>query len=50
MFGGPRGLNYPGILDAIAATGYKGCFGLEYFPAEPSAASLTRMRKLLPDR
>ncbi len=41
---------YPGIVDAIAATGYKGCFGLEYFPAEDSAVSLGRMRKLLPDR
>lgn len=42
-------LNYPGILKAIAAMGYQGCFGLEYFPAEESAASLAHMRKLLPD-
>lgn len=43
-------LYYPKILDAIASTGYQGCFGLEYFPAEDSAASLARMRRLLPDR
>jgi hydroxypyruvate isomerase len=42
-------LSYPGILKAIAGMGYQGCFGLEYFPAEESAASLARMRKLLPD-
>jgi hydroxypyruvate isomerase len=43
-------LHYPGIVDAIAAAGYSGSFGLEYFPAEDSAASLARMRRLLPDR
>jgi hydroxypyruvate isomerase len=43
-------LNYPGILDAIAAAGYQGCFGLEYFPKLESAASLAHMRELLPDR
>lgn len=43
-------LDYPRIVQAIAAAGYKGCFGLEYFPAEDSAASLARMRRLLPDR
>jgi hydroxypyruvate isomerase len=43
-------LDYPRIVQAIADMGYKGCFGLEYFPAEESAKSLARMRKLLPDR
>ena len=43
-------LHYPGIVDAIAAAGYSGSFGLEYFPAEAHAASLSRMRRLLPDR
>jgi len=43
-------LSYPGIIDAIEKSGYEGCFGLEYFPAEDSAVSLARMRKLLPDR
>jgi hydroxypyruvate isomerase len=43
-------LDYPRIVEAIAAAGYKGCFGLEYFPAEESAASLARMRRLLADR
>jgi hydroxypyruvate isomerase len=43
-------LNYRGIVDAIAAAGYTGCFGLEYFPLETSAVSLRRMRRLLPDR
>ena len=38
------------IVEAIAATGYSGCFGLEYFPKGDSAASLTGMRRLLPDR
>jgi len=42
-------LNYPGILKAIAAMGYQGCFGLEYFPIEESAASLAHVRKLLAD-
>lgn len=42
-------LSYPRIVEAIRAMGYTGCFGLEYFPAEDSAASLARMRKLLPD-
>ena len=43
-------LNYPKIVDALAAAGYQGCFGLEYFPAQESAASLARMRRLLADR
>mgnify|MGYP000027826956 CR=1 FL=1 len=43
-------LDYPRIVEAIAETGYSGCFGLEYFPAGDSAASLARMRRLLPDR
>ncbi len=43
-------LDYPRIVEAIADAGYSGCFGLEYFPAGDSAASLTRMRRLLPDR
>ena len=43
-------LSYPGVLEAIARAGYEGSFGLEYFPAEESAASLSRMRRLLPDR
>ncbi len=41
-------LDYPRIVQAVATAGYQGCFGLEYFPAEDSAASLARMRKLLP--
>jgi len=43
-------LFYPGIVEAIAAAGYAGCLGLEYFPAMDSTVSLARMRKLLPDR
>jgi len=43
-------LDYPRILQAVADMGYEGSFGLEYFPAEESAASLKRMRNLLPDR
>ena len=43
-------LDYPRIVQAIADMGYSGCFGLEYFPAEDSASSLARMRRLLPDR
>ncbi len=43
-------LDYPRIVQAIADMGYKGCFGLEYFPAEDSAKSLKRMRELLTDR
>jgi hydroxypyruvate isomerase len=44
-------LDYPGILGAIAQAGYRGCFGLEYFPEDKagSAASLARMRRLLAD-
>jgi hydroxypyruvate isomerase len=43
-------LNYPAIVEAIAAAGYNGCFGLEYFPKLESADSLGRMRRLLADR
>lgn len=43
-------LDYPRIVQAIADMDYQGCFGLEYYPAEESAASLARMRRLLPDR
>ncbi|MBN1421932.1 MAG: TIM barrel protein [Planctomycetes bacterium] len=43
-------LAYPPILDAIQASGYHGCFGLEYYPIETSGRSLARMRRLLPDR
>lgn len=43
-------LDYPRIVAAIAAAGYKGCFGLEYFPSEEPEASLARMRRLLDDR
>ena len=43
-------LHYPRIVEAIAAAGYEGCFGLEYFPKLESEASLARMRALLPDR
>jgi hydroxypyruvate isomerase len=46
-------LNYPQIVQALAGMGYNGCFGLEYFPVDApkkSAASLRRMRNLLPDR
>ena len=43
-------LDYPRIVQAIADMGYRGCFGLEYFPAQDSAASLANVRRLLPDR
>jgi len=43
-------LNYPQIVEAIAAARYGGFFGLEYFPREESAASLVRLRRLLADR
>ncbi len=43
-------LEYSQILDAIECSGYRGYFGLEYFPVEDSAQSLARMRRLLSDR
>jgi len=42
-------LDYPRIFQAVSDMGYEGCFGLEYFPAEDSATSLTRMRRLISD-
>ena len=39
-------LNYPNILKAIDGFGYKGLFGLEYWPAGDEAESLKRMRAL----
>jgi len=40
-------LNYPTILSQIAAWGYEGCFGLEYWPAgDDHLASLAQMRQL----
>ena len=39
-------LNYPAILRRIDALGYKGLFGLEYWPALPDDESLRRMRAL----
>lgn len=39
-------LNYPGILRRIDALGYKGLFGLEYWPSLPDDESLTKMRSL----
>ncbi|MEN6307819.1 MAG: TIM barrel protein [Anaerohalosphaeraceae bacterium] len=35
-------INYPRIIKAIDGLGYKGCFGLEYFPRLDSQESLTR--------
>jgi hydroxypyruvate isomerase len=41
-------LHYPRILRAIDATGYKGRFGLEYFPKmEDHSVSLQRVRQYL---
>ena len=39
-------LNYPNILKAIDGFGYKGLFGLEYWPAGDQTESLRRMRAL----
>ena len=39
-------LNYPNILKAIDGFGYKGLFGLEYWPAGDQMESLKRMRAL----
>lgn len=39
-------LNYPNILQAIDKQGYKGLFGLEYWPAGDETESLKRMRAL----
>lgn len=39
-------LNYPNILKAIDGFGYKGLFGLEYWPAGNEMESLKRMRAL----
>ena len=39
-------LNYPNILKAIEGFGYKGLFGLEYWPAGDEMESLKRMRAL----
>ncbi|NCB02596.1 MAG: hypothetical protein EOM67_10575 [Spirochaetia bacterium] len=40
-------LNYPFILNSIEALGYKGAFGLEYFPTMDSDESLSRTLKVL---
>jgi hydroxypyruvate isomerase len=37
-------LHYPAIFEAIAATGYTGYVGLEYFPLGDAAASLKRLQ------
>jgi len=39
-------LNYPEIIRRIEATGYKGLFGLEYWPKLGDEESLVRMRSL----
>ena len=39
-------LNYPNILKAIEGFGYKGLFGLEYWPSGDEMESLKRMRAL----
>lgn len=39
-------LNYPNIIKAIDDLGYKGLFGLEYWPAGDEMESLKRMRAL----
>lgn len=39
-------LNYPNILKAVDSFGYRGLFGLEYWPAGDEAESLRRMRAL----
>lgn len=39
-------LNYPNIIRAIDGFGYKGLFGLEYWPAGDEFESLKRMRAL----
>jgi hydroxypyruvate isomerase len=45
-FGGE--LDYPQILRRIAANGYRGCFGLEYFPkTKDNLASLRKVRAYL---
>jgi hydroxypyruvate isomerase len=40
-------LHYPAIFDAIAATGYSGHIGLEYFPLGDAAAGLKRLNELI---
>jgi len=40
-------LNYKNIMQAIDNLGYKGAFGLEYFPALPSAESLESMARFV---
>lgn len=45
MFDGE--LNYPFLLETIAATGYDGYFGLEYLPKLPDEESLQRSWELL---
>ncbi len=39
-------LNYPAIIKKIDNLGYKGCFGLEYWPSLPVDESLRKMRQL----
>ena len=45
VFGGE--LDYRHILDAIAAAGYRGCFGLEYWPTGDHEESLRRTAEYL---
>jgi len=40
-------VNYPAIIKKIDALGYKGCFGLEYFPQMDHTRSLTKTLKYL---
>lgn len=42
-------LNYKDITQKIDKLGYKGYFGLEYFPLEKSEESLKKTKKLLED-
>lgn len=37
--------NYPFILNKVTQAGYRGCFGLEYFPQLPSSESLIKTRE-----
>ncbi len=49
LFGGE--LNYPEILQRIETLGYKGCFGLEYFPKmQDHAESLRKVKEYLQPR
>jgi hydroxypyruvate isomerase len=43
-------VNYAFLLKEIAAAGYEGYVGLEYFPLIPSKESLLATAKLMPDK